>query len=130
MSATLTLAGNGCNRGKPGRGNSMGGKCLVIKHNSRAVAGKDKMLMVNAILRKSQTGDQKPETTQDGFMCRTVMGVEQVAYPTSFQSHRPTSTRGISRTGHLSASFLHTHVTAGSPKRVGFTYPAWRRSRH
>ena len=67
MSATLTLAGNGCNRGKPGRGNSMGGKCLVIKHNSRAVAGKDKMLMVNIILRKSQTGTRSRRRHRTGL---------------------------------------------------------------
>ena len=130
MPPTLTSAVQGCNRGNPARDHSMGGKCPLAKHNLRAALGKGKMLMVKAILLESQTGDQNPVATHCGFMCRSVMGDGRLAYPSPNHPRCPTSTRGISRTGHLSASLLRIRVTAGSPKRDGFTSPAWRRNRH
>lgn len=38
------------------------------------------------------------------------------------------SQRGYGRTGHLTMSYLLNRVNTGSPKRAGFTSPAWRRS--
>ncbi len=69
---------------------------------------------------RMRTGDRPPPATTTGAE-DGVRALSHAGHPASL---------GQGRTGHLYAPHLSDCVNTGSPKRAGFTSPAWRRSRH
>lgn len=142
MPARLTLASNGCNR-ETGRGQQhVESKALRDRNRCRSSKGQGKTCMANARLREPQTWDLSQIEAH-----QRLKRLSRVECDHQLRSHlrrvvpsslgpldpdtRTTPHRGAKgRTGRLTTSHLGNDVNTGSPKRAGFTRPAWRRSHH
>lgn len=142
MSTRFTLASNGCNR-ETGRGQQhVESKALRDRNRCRSAKGQDKTCMAKAKLHESQIRYLSQVVTHQRLKrhrrvehgnpinpCSngtspSVNGMFTPAARTTL--HR----KAKDRTGRLTTSHLNIGVNAGSPKRVGFTNSARRRSRH
>lgn len=142
MPTRLTLASNGCDR-ETGRGQEhVESKALRDQNRCRSAKGQGKTCMANTILCESQAWylwramTQQRLTRHARVERRDRLALRSEGSRASINRGfdpvtRTTPHRGVNgRTGRLSTSDLSNIVNAGSPKRAGFTSPAWRRSHH
>ncbi len=141
MSTRLTSASNGCNWGNPAGDHSMSG---ARSEEAVAISGhedQDKARTVKATLPELQTLGLEDSGGTRWLTCRTVREQRNPSallrkwqadrrWACQTQPHRPLPVGENGRTEHLTAPHLLDRVNTGSPKRAGFTSPAWRRSRH